>query len=156
MADRLGGDLAQRKGVQEHLDSLRKREMLMQYPQFHSLGWPIGSGMVENANKNVVEARLKGAGMHWERNHVNPMLALRNAVCNDRWREMWQQAVLHHRALQALQRSGHVKQRAQAFLAAGNAPSQESPRSQPTITPPSPILTVSEVEAPPFRLSPLR
>jgi hypothetical protein len=38
-------------------DYLHKREALMQYPQFRRDGWPIGSGMVESANKNVVEAR---------------------------------------------------------------------------------------------------
>jgi hypothetical protein len=80
MTDRLGSNLAQQKGVQEHLEYLHKREALMQYPQFRSNSWPIGSGMVESANKNVVETRLKGAGMHWERKNVNPMLALRNAV----------------------------------------------------------------------------
>jgi hypothetical protein len=60
MADRLESDLAQRKGIQEHLDYLRKRETLMQYPAFRDQGWPIGSGMVESANKNVVEARRVG------------------------------------------------------------------------------------------------
>src|SRR5712691_7809403 len=134
MADRLESDLAQHKGVQEHLEYLRKREMLMQYPQFQSSGWPIGSGMVESANKNVVEARLKGTGMHWERNHVNPMLALRNAICNDRWREMWQKALQHHRKLQALQRAARAKPRAQAFLAGGDASPQESPSSQSAVS----------------------
>lgn len=81
-----------RKGIAEHLEYLRKRQALMQYPTFQQEGWPIGSGMVESANKNVVQARLKGAGMHWSLEHVNPMLALRNAVCNERWQEMWQQA----------------------------------------------------------------
>jgi hypothetical protein len=32
----------------------------------------------------VVEARLKGSGMHWAEGHVNPMLALRNVICSDR------------------------------------------------------------------------
>ena len=131
MADRLGSNLAGRKGVHEHLDYLRKRETLMHYPEFRRNGWPIGSGMVESANKNVVEARLKGTGMHWERKNVNPMLALRNAICNDRWREMWQRAVLHHRKLQALQRSARVEQRAQALLAVCNSSSLESPASKP-------------------------
>ena len=27
--------------------------------------------------------------MHWARSHVDPMLALRNIVCNDRWEEAW-------------------------------------------------------------------
>jgi hypothetical protein len=61
----------------------------MHYPQFQAQGWPIGSGMVESGNKLVVEARLKGAGMHWERGHVNAMLGLRNIVCSDRWTEEW-------------------------------------------------------------------
>lgn len=129
VAGRLGSDLVQQKGVQEHLDYLRKREALMQYPQFHSSGWPIGSGMVESANKNVVEARLKGAGMHWQRKNVNPMLALRNAVCNDRWQEMWQQALHHHQKLQALHRSAQAAQRAQACLSVCNPCLSDSPSS---------------------------
>jgi hypothetical protein len=126
MADRLENDLPQHKEVTTHLDYLRKRKAQMHYPQFRRDGWPIGSGMVESAQKNVVEARLKGAGMHWERNNVNPMLALRNAICNDRWREMWQKALREQRKLQALQRSVRAEQRAQALLAVGNATSAES------------------------------
>lgn len=72
-----------------NLAYLEKREEQMQYPHFQEEGWPIGSGVVESANKVVVEARLKGAGMHWERSAVNPMLTLRNVVCNDRWKEAW-------------------------------------------------------------------
>ena len=79
-------------GVAENLAYLEKREAHMQYPIFQAQGWPLGSGMVESANKLVVEARLKGAGMQWARASVNPMLSLRNAVCNDRWEEAWQQS----------------------------------------------------------------
>jgi len=68
---------------------LEKRQAQLAYPQFAAAGWPLGSGMVESANKLVVEDRLKGAGMHWVEVNVNPMLALRNAVCNDRWEECW-------------------------------------------------------------------
>ena len=81
-----------RAGVQEKLAYLQKREAHMQYPTYQQAGWPIGSGSVESANKVVVEARLKGAGMRWQRHTVNPMLALRNAVCNRRWHETWQAA----------------------------------------------------------------
>jgi hypothetical protein len=69
---------------------LEARVAQMQYPRFQADGWPIGSGIVESANKLVVEDRLKGAGMHWADANVNPLLALRNAVCNDRWDECWQ------------------------------------------------------------------
>jgi len=49
--------------IQEKLAYLQKREAHMQYPTYQAAGWPIGSGSVESANKVVVEARLKGAGM---------------------------------------------------------------------------------------------
>lgn len=73
----------------ENLTYLEKRERQMQYPTYQAQGWPIGSGMVESGNKLVVEARLKGAGMHWERQNVNSLLALRNVVCSDRWGQEW-------------------------------------------------------------------
>jgi hypothetical protein len=75
--------------LDEPLGYLAKREALLQYPRFQAEGWPIGSGIVESANKLVVEARLKGAGMHWQRHNINPMLALRNVVCNERWAVSW-------------------------------------------------------------------
>src|SRR3989440_5617136 len=49
--------------IKEKLAYLHKRETHMQYPTYQAAGWPIGSGSVESANKVVVEARLKGAGM---------------------------------------------------------------------------------------------
>jgi hypothetical protein len=74
--------------IQEKRTYLHKREAHMQYPTYREAGWPSGSGSVESANKVVVEARLKGAGMRWGRQNVNPMLVLRNAVCNRQWHEI--------------------------------------------------------------------
>lgn len=37
----------------------------MDYPRYREKGWPIGSGPVEAACKQVVNQRLKGAGMRW-------------------------------------------------------------------------------------------
>ena len=65
----------------------------MRYPAFLAAGWPIGDGAIESGNKLVVKARLKGSGMHWAPPHVDPMLALRNIVCNDRWDKAWPQIV---------------------------------------------------------------
>ena len=75
--------------VSGNLAYLQKRQAHMQYPQFLAQGWPIGSGIVESGNKLVVEARLKGSGMHWADSHVDPMLAIRNILCSDRWKEEW-------------------------------------------------------------------
>lgn len=86
-----------REAVQVHLGSVSTRLGLMPSPLFRRDGWPIGSGMVESANNVVVQARLKGTGMRWERTHVNPMLAVRNGVCHERWQETWQTASQHRR-----------------------------------------------------------
>jgi hypothetical protein len=37
----------------------------MDYPRYRAKGWPIGSGPVEAACKQVVNQRLKGSGMRW-------------------------------------------------------------------------------------------
>jgi len=137
LADHHVRSSTQQEGESCHLGYLRKREALMQYPQFRQQGWPLGSGMVESANKNVVEARLKGTGMHWERTHVNPMLALRNAVCNDRWQEMWQKALQEHRQQQLLSRKERTKLRTPSLLAESDPSS--SPASGEGILPPSGI-----------------
>jgi hypothetical protein len=50
---------------------------------------PIGSGSTKSANKVVVEARLKGSGMHWARVHVDPLVALRRVTCANGWGETW-------------------------------------------------------------------
>ncbi len=75
--------------ISSNLAYLKKRKAQMQYPLFQAQGWPIASGMVESGNKLVVHARLKGPGMHWAEKHVNPMLALRNILCSDRWQQDW-------------------------------------------------------------------
>jgi hypothetical protein len=131
MADRLPDELAQQEEVRVQLNYLRKREAMMQYPQFQRDGWPIGSGMVESANKNVVETRLKGPGMHWERKNVNPMLALRNAVCNERWLEMWQKAYRQYDLQDALRRKTRAQQRAEARRTASQASQEPSPPQSP-------------------------
>jgi hypothetical protein len=68
---------------------LVKRRAQIAYADFRAAGYPIGDGIVESANKLVVEQRLKGSGMHWARANVNPMVALRAGVCSDQWEIIW-------------------------------------------------------------------
>jgi hypothetical protein len=118
--------------LSDALAYLEKRTALMDYPEYQRQGWPIGSGSVESANKLVVEARLKRAGMHWAAEHVNPMLSLRNAICSDRWDEAWQDITRDYRlqrrqrlVMRARQRSVHrlppVSSTASAPAASGTA-----------------------------------
>ncbi|MGH7158435.1 MAG: hypothetical protein ACREGD_05235, partial [Candidatus Saccharimonadales bacterium] len=81
--------------IEGSLSYLRKREDMLNYPHFVQQGYPIGSGSVESGHKVVMQSRLKQAGMRWAEQHLNPMLALRNLICNDRWPEGWHKIVTY-------------------------------------------------------------
>ena len=114
--------------IAENLMYLEKRVAQMQYGDFQDAGWPIGSGMVESANKLVVEARLKGGGMHWSRLSVNPLLALRNAVCTDHWAEAWQQSAAQ------IRRNGIKRREVQAKTEPQSTPAPAEQASPAAIT----------------------
>lgn len=106
----------EREELAGQLAYLEKRVAQLDYPTLVAQGWPIGSGMVESANKLVVEERLKGPGMHWEGKNVNPMLALRNAICNDRWEETWALVEREQRCRVVNERLSRRKKRAAAAI----------------------------------------
>ncbi len=58
-----------------------------------------------------------GAGMHWEPAHVNPMLALRTAVCSERWDEAWQDTLQEQRSQRANSRKLRATTRVESQLA---------------------------------------
>lgn len=92
---------------------LTKRRTQIAYAEFQELGYPIGDGIVESANKLVVEQRLKGAGMHWTRANVNPMVALRACACSDQWATGWGQITTElRRGEQERRRSRHAARQA--------------------------------------------
>lgn len=138
--------------IAEHLAYLQKREAQMQYPTFQAQGLPIGSGSVESSHKVVVEPRLKGAGMRWAAQHVNPMVALRTLLCNNRWQEDWPKIATQLRR-QATQRRRALKQQRQPPLPL--AQSQPQPPQAPPIasSPPSDQKTQP---SPPKKSSPYR
>lgn len=75
--------------IRETQTYLTTRQDHIRYATFAAAGYPLGSGCVESANKLLVEARLKGAGMHWSRANVDPLLALRCLLANRRWDQEW-------------------------------------------------------------------
>jgi hypothetical protein len=124
----------------EELAYLETRRAQLAYADFHAQGYPIGSGIVESANKLVVEARLKGAGMHWARPNVNPMVALRAMYCSSRWGERWPLIWRELRALQAAKRARrclarHADSSASTPTAAGCAPGKATPARAQKPTP---------------------
>ncbi len=66
-----------------------KRLNMIHYVEFNAAHWPIGSGSGEAAHKVVIQSRMKRAGMRWHPDQVNPMVAIRNLICNDRWQSDW-------------------------------------------------------------------
>lgn len=139
---------AQSLKLPEALTYLEKRRAQMQYPLFVEQGFPIGSGAVESANKVVVEARLKGAGMHWARPHVDPMLALRNLVCNHRWEEDWPRI---ESRLRSQARQKRLQRRLQRTTASCLPP---SPLPQPEISIPVPLSIPAPTPPPPSPVAP--
>ena len=70
---------------------LEKRLPMIDYPHFRRQQIPIGSGKVESGHKVVMQQRMKQAGMRWAEANLNPMLALRVALCNQTWKTSWQE-----------------------------------------------------------------
>ena len=144
------------------LQYLEKRRAQIQYAAFQAAGYPIGSGLVESANKLVVEARLKGSGMHWARPNVNPMVALRAAACSDRWAEAWDQIAQQRRIEAVARRAQRRAARAAARPPAAppSLPPQagEASLASPRRLPPRPRLIVNgrPTAAHPWRHSGLR
>lgn len=115
--------------IQEQVTYLQKRRELMDYPTYRASGWPIGSGSVESSHKLVVQARLKGPGMHWKTEHINPMLALRLALLNERWAEAWQE---QHRLRQHQRHLTRQTRQQQRFR-------EQQAKHQEAQAPPSPV-----------------
>ena len=63
----------------------------LDYDNFKSLGYPIGSGEIESAHKSIPQKRLKIPGASWNADSIDPMLALRILRADDWWEDFWNQ-----------------------------------------------------------------
>ena len=115
------------------------RAAQLAYPSFRAAGYPLGSGLVESGQKVVIGPRFKGAGHHWASQHLNPLLVLRCASCNERWPATWatawgeqcQQAQRTRRAAQQCRRTARL-----TLLARPPAPPPVSATPPPVPTAP--------------------
>lgn len=81
---------AQTDALHTEAGYFRNNQRRMQYQELHEEGYPIGSGTVESGCKQLVAARMKGAGMRWSRTGAENMLALRAEYLSGRFNEVWQ------------------------------------------------------------------
>lgn len=105
------------------LGYLGRRQAMLTYPVWDAAGYPVGSGCIESANKIVVEARLKGAGMHWSRPHADALVGLRALVASGRWATAWSRIVGALRT----ERRIRTAQRRRARANANHIPSPNRP-----------------------------
>jgi hypothetical protein len=61
----------------------------MDYPAFRARRFPIGSGAIESAAKNLVQARLVQAGMRWTTGGAQALASLRALHRSERWEAFW-------------------------------------------------------------------
>jgi hypothetical protein len=74
-----------REKLQSLIAYYRAHAGRMPYDEYLRLGYGIGSGAVESAHKQVVQARFRQAGMRWSEAGARRLLALRLLLLNDQW-----------------------------------------------------------------------
>ena len=84
-------DPERQEALEALLGYLDRQADRLDYPRYERAGWPISSGAMESYCKQL-GGRLKGPGMRWSQENVNPMAALVTLWSQDRWDEYWSQA----------------------------------------------------------------
>jgi hypothetical protein len=94
MLDRLSNYLRHHPGGPKHeaLCSLRqyvaKRVNMTDYPRYRQAGYDCGSGPTESFC-GTLTARLKGRGMHWDKDKAEVMMALSSLYYSNLWTNYW-------------------------------------------------------------------
>jgi len=76
----------------EALRSLRgyvaKRVAMTDYPRFRQIGYDCGSGPTESFC-GTLTLRLKGRGMHWDKDNAEAIMALGSLYYSNQWQHYW-------------------------------------------------------------------
>ena len=84
-------DNEQVKALMELIGFIKPRIARIDYPALLEAGYRVDSGPIESACKNVVQARMKLAGMRWSRPGAIAMLEVRTALMSDIWEDVIKQ-----------------------------------------------------------------
>jgi len=71
-----------RKDGEREIKYFEKNQNYMQYDEYRTKNFPIGSGMIEAGCKRVVCKRFKGNGMRWKKEDNEKVLRVRLALLN--------------------------------------------------------------------------
>jgi hypothetical protein len=76
-----------RRKLQTICKYLEKNRHRMRYHEYLALGYPMASGVIEGACRNVVKDRLERTGMNWTIPGAQAMLDLRCLYLTEQWEE---------------------------------------------------------------------
>ncbi|MFO7970423.1 MAG: hypothetical protein R6U40_01585 [Desulfobacterales bacterium] len=68
----------------------------MSYFELRQKKLPIGSGLVEAACKNLIDARMKKSGMRWSVDGGQTILTLHSIILSNRWEKFWSYFIEQH------------------------------------------------------------
>ena len=78
-----------KKTLEGVIGYFKRNQEHMQYDQCLAAGYPIGSGVVEGACRNLVKDRFERTGMRWTIEGAEAVLKLRAIYLNGNWNDFW-------------------------------------------------------------------
>jgi len=81
---------AKRKTLEGVADYLYRNRARMRYDEYLARGWPIASGPVEGACKNLIKDRMERSGMRWTERMAEAIVQLRAIYLSGDFDRYWQ------------------------------------------------------------------
>ena len=85
---------SKRQSADGLLHYVAQRRDMIAYDEFEKHGWHVGSGPIEAMCKATTR-RIKGAGMRWDVEHAEAMMALEALYQSNLWDQYWTKAVVN-------------------------------------------------------------
>ena len=82
--------------IESEIKYLQHNRKRMNYFKLRQKKFPIGSGVVEAACKNLIGARMKKSGMRWSIDGGQTVLTLRSIILSNRWEKFWAYFIKQH------------------------------------------------------------
>jgi hypothetical protein len=80
---------AARRRIRQAIGYLERNKRHMRYDLCLEKGYPIGSGVIEGACRNLVNDRLELTGMRWSFPGAESIIRLRAVYINSDWKDFW-------------------------------------------------------------------
>jgi len=78
-----------REALEKVIRYLENGQEYMRYDEYLAQGYPIGSGVIEGACRNLVKDRMELTGMRWVIEGAEAVLQMRSVDVNGLWKKFW-------------------------------------------------------------------